>query len=42
MRKGKHTMNTNKNTTTQTGNPVKVAAADVDVRATIWCEVTKK
>lgn len=31
-----------KNTTTQTGNPVTVAAADVDVRATIWCEVTKK
>lgn len=25
-----------------TGNPITVAAADVDVRATIWCEVTKK
>lgn len=31
-----------KTTTTQTGNPINVSAADVDVRATIWCEVTKK
>lgn len=27
---------------TKTGNPITVAAADVDVRTTIWCEVTKK
>lgn len=31
-----------KTTTTMTGNPITVAAADVDVRATIWCDVTKK
>lgn len=31
-----------KTTTAVTGNPITVAAADVDVRATIWCEVTKK
>ena len=28
--------------TTKTGNPITVLAADVDVRATIYCEVTKK
>lgn len=28
--------------TTKTGNPITVLAADVDVRATIFCEVTKK
>lgn len=31
-----------KTTTTITGNPITVTAADVDVRTTIWCEVTKK
>lgn len=27
---------------TKTGNPITVKADDVDVRSTIWCEVTKK
>lgn len=31
-----------KTSPTVTGNPITVAAADVDVRATIWCEVTNK
>ena len=31
-----------KTSPTVTGNPITVTAADVDVRVTIWCEVTKK
>lgn len=31
-----------KSSPTITGNPITVLAADVDVRATIWCEVSKK
>lgn len=31
-----------KTTPTITGNPITVSASDVNVRTTIWCEVTKK